>query len=89
MPIIKKAIAIIFATGWLAPGWLGVATLFSWFHAEVAPRLQGDFPLNSFPYLEFAGSMLTLAGAWFSCVVVAFTVVVVSGRLKGGESHGS
>jgi hypothetical protein len=79
MSLFKKVLLFVFFSGWLVTAWLGVSVLFSWFENGVSPRMAGDDPMNSFPFLSFAKSMLTISGVWLSLVVVAVSALGLAG----------
>lgn len=62
-------VVAIISVGWLIPLWLGVDTYMSFWHAEVLPRLLGESPANSFPYIAFAASCFKVAFLWLGLVI--------------------
>lgn len=61
------------SVGWLAPLWLGVETTLTYLNIEVEPRLSGETPGNSFPFISFARDCLKLAFVWLALVVLAWS----------------
>ena len=65
-----RRIAIaIFSTGWLLPIWLSGQSVFTFLEAEVWPRLRGQTPVNSFPFLHFGLQAFTVGMLWLAAVV--------------------
>ena len=77
-----RRIAIaMFSTGWLLPMWLSGQSVFAFVDAEVWPRLLGQTPANSFPFLDFGLKAFTLAMLWLATVVFFW-----AWRLGGSKS---
>ena len=67
-----KAIGFLVAiasTGWLVPLWLAVHAYLSFWQAEAWPLLQGQHPMNSFPFIRFAEQCLGMTFVWLAVVV--------------------
>jgi hypothetical protein len=58
-----------FSTGWLLPMWLSAQSMFTFFDAEVWPRLRGQSPGNSFPFVQFSYQAFTVGIVWLAAVV--------------------
>lgn len=68
--LIRRTLITIFSAGWLLPLWLSVDTVFGYLQAEVDPRLRGEKPVNSFPFLSFSEDCFTVALFWSATVVL-------------------
>ena len=55
----KRILIAIFLAGWLLPLWVSASVLFQFLESEVLPRLAGEQPVNSFPFVEFSESAFT------------------------------
>ena len=74
-----KNIAItIFSIGWLIPLWLSGNAILNLLRVEIMPRLMGQNPLNSFPFIDFASSTFTIACVWLGLVIGYWTWRVTS-----------
>ena len=67
--LIRRILIAIFSAGWLLPLWLSVATMFDYLRAEVVPRLFGQNPVNSFPFVQFSQLFFTVACIWLAAAV--------------------
>ena len=67
---IAKALLALLSAGWLVPLWLGIGTYLTFVRYEVWPLLEGQHPLNSFPFLDFTSRCLTISIAWLGLVIV-------------------
>jgi hypothetical protein len=64
-----RAFIAIFSAGWLFPLWVSANSIYTFFSAEVLPRLRGEHPLNSFPFLQFSQEALIVALIWLAAVI--------------------
>jgi len=67
--IMRRLLIAAFSTGWLIPAWLSGSSLFAFLDAEIWPRLRGQKPDNSFPYVDFSHQAFTAAVIWLAAVV--------------------
>jgi hypothetical protein len=63
----------LLSAGWLFPLWLAVHAYLSFWQAEAWPLLQGQHPLNSFPFIHFAEQCFGIACAWLAAVVFGWS----------------
>ena len=68
----RLAIAL-FSSAWLLPMWLAGQSVFTFLDAEVWPRLRGQMPGNSFPFLDFGLQAFTVGTIWLAAVVFYWT----------------
>jgi hypothetical protein len=66
----KRILIAIFSAGWLLPLWVSASAMFQFLSAEVWPRLAGQQPLNSFPFLHFSSQAFTVACIWLASVII-------------------
>lgn len=72
----RKTIGVLVAVlsaGWLVPLWLAVDTCFTFWQREAWPLLQGQHPVNSFPFTHFAWQCFCVAFAWLAAVVLLWS----------------
>jgi hypothetical protein len=68
-PRLVGCLVALASVGWLVPMWLGVNSYLRFWQAEGYPlSLQGEHPLNSFPFLHFASECFAVAFAWLGAV---------------------
>jgi hypothetical protein len=67
--IMRRLLIAAFSTGWLLPMWISAQSLYTFLDAEVWPRLRGQEPLNSFPFVHFSLQAFTVAVVWLAAVV--------------------
>lgn len=67
--LIRLLLALI-TCGWVLPAWLAVSQFVAYVHVELAPRLSGGDPVNSFPFLPFVQRMLAITAVWLALVVL-------------------
>ncbi len=65
----RRIIIATFSTGWLLPMWLSGLSVFTFLDAEVWPRLRGETPGNSFPFLDFGLQAFTVGVLWLAAVL--------------------
>jgi hypothetical protein len=63
---IRRFGELILMTGWIVPFWLSGSTLLDYVRVEIAPRLAGAHPLNSFPFVDFAGRCFSAGCLWLA-----------------------
>ena len=78
--LLKYLFVVVLSVGWLLPLFLGLGTFLSWAQAEVSPRLAGEVPINSFPFLHFSSDMLALSFVWLAVALAAWTVLSLRRR---------
>jgi hypothetical protein len=44
--------------------------MFQFLSAEVLPRLEGQQPVNSFPFVQFSAQAFTSACIWLAAVII-------------------
>jgi hypothetical protein len=73
--------------GWLAPAWLGVETMLSYFRTqEILAGRHIENPTYSFPYLHFASQCFGLAFAWLALVAFCWSYAYLSQRTRPNNS---
>lgn len=81
--LIRRILIAIFSAGWLLPLWLSVDTMFDYLRAEVVPRLFGQNPINSFPFVHFSQQSFTVACIWLAAAVFFWAWrLAESGKMK-------
>ena len=65
----RRLLIATFTTGWLLPMWLSAHVMFDYLDAEVLPRLHGQHPNNSFPFVHFSEQCFTVGCVWLAAVV--------------------
>ena len=65
----RKLGKLLLMTGWILPFWVGGSTLLEYLRAEIAPRLAGDHPMNSFTYVDFSWRCFTVGCVWLAIAV--------------------
>jgi|SRR6185312_9246480 len=71
-----KAIGFLIAilsAGWLVPLWFAVDTFFAFWQGEAWPLLQGQHPMNAFPFIHFARQCLCVALVWLGIVALCWS----------------
>jgi hypothetical protein len=66
----KRILIAILSAGWLLPFWVSASTMFQFLNAEVVPRLAGQQPINSFPFVQFSLQAFSIACVWLALVIV-------------------
>jgi hypothetical protein len=66
----KRIFIAIFSAGWLLPLWVSASVMFQFLSAEVLPRLAGQQPVNSFPFVQFSAQAFTGACIWLGVVII-------------------
>jgi hypothetical protein len=66
---IRRLGELILITGWIVPFWLSGSTLLDYIRVELGPSLDGAHPLNSFPFVDFAGRCFTAGCIWLAIAV--------------------
>jgi hypothetical protein len=79
MKTTKQIILLVASTGWIIPLFLGVDTIITFLRVEVYPRLLGQPPLNSFPFLDFSRRIIYFGFGWLA-VVVSYWSIILSHR---------
>ena len=96
--LLRRTLITLFSAGWLLPLWVSVDLLFVYSRADLVPRLLGQHPVNSFPFLQasqtlFAGACVWLAAAllfWAWRVTKAMEACTeVKNQLKGSAMKAS
>ena len=73
------------SAGWVAPLWLASSMYSSYVTQDLLPRLQGQYPLTSFPNLQVATGLVHIALAWLGVAVAGWAYWGLSrGRPGGG-----
>ena len=67
--MLRRLLIALFSTGWLAPLWISADSMFAFFNGELWPRLRGEHPLNSFPFIQFSERASTIAFVWLAAVI--------------------
>lgn len=71
---LKYLFFIVLSAGWILPLFLSLRSILSWGRAEVGPRLAGESPINSFPFLQFSSDMLGISLGWLALAIAVWTV---------------
>ena len=66
----NESLSLFFLAGWLLPLWVSASVLFQFLESEVLPRLAGEQPANSFPFVEFSALAFTGACIWLGAVIL-------------------
>lgn len=66
----KVIAVVVLSSGWILPMFIACNTYIAFVNVELYPRLLGNKPLNSFPFLDFTQQMLALSCIWLFLVVV-------------------
>ncbi len=66
----KRILIAIVSAGWLLPLWMSASVMFQFLSAEVLPRLAGQGPINTFPYVQFSEQAFTAASIWLGAVIM-------------------
>ena len=77
----RRLLITLFSAGWLIPFWISAHSMFAFLNAELWPRLRGEHPLNSFPFIQFSEQAFTIALVWLAAVI-AFWAWRLSGEDK-------
>lgn len=80
MKYFKLVFLLVASAGWIVPLYLGIDSIISFLRLEVYPRLLGQSPLNSFPFLPFSKRLMVIGFAWLA-VVALFWSAVLARRL--------
>lgn len=75
----KRLLLTLFSIGWLAPAWLAVNLLLSFFNEPLLDTRSGHTG-NSFPFVLYSSRCFTVAFVWFA-IVAAFWVWQLSGLI--------
>jgi hypothetical protein len=67
--IMRRLLIATFTAGWVLPLWVSADTLFDHLRGEVLPRLHGQDPTNSFPFVHFSQQSFTVGCVWLAAVV--------------------
>jgi hypothetical protein len=73
-----RALIALLSAGWLAPMWLGVATMLDFVELELWPLLLQQPKLNSFPFIDFAGKCFAVAFLWLGLALVGWAWVAAT-----------
>jgi hypothetical protein len=76
MKMVKPIILVVVSAGWIVPLYLGIDSIISFLRLEVYPRLLGQSPLNSFPFLRFSKQMVIIGFAWLAIVSLFWSAVL-------------
>ena len=71
----KALLASVFSAGWVVPLWLSVDTYFDFWQLVALPLALNLRPLESFPFLEFAGNCFGFAMLWLGLVVGSWAYI--------------
>ncbi|MDR6992624.1 hypothetical protein [Luteimonas sp. 3794] len=74
--------AALLSAGWLFPLWLGMETSFSFWQMEGWPRLLGERPGHSFPFLSFASDCFRIAFFWLGAVLLFWSYLGARAYLR-------
>ena len=69
----------ILSAGWLAPLWLAVSSLFSYWHEEAMPLIlhrTGTGPVNSLSHFQLAYSSLEVAIIWLGAAIAVWSCLI-------------
>jgi len=69
----KRILIAVFSAGWLLPLGVSASVMFQFLSAEVLPRLAGQQPVNSFPFVQFSAQTFTGACIWLGAVIIFWT----------------
>ena len=69
----KRILIGLFSAGWIFPMGLAVHTYLDFMRVEVGPRLVGEQPVNSFPFLHFCQQTFTIGWVWLAAVILFWT----------------
>jgi hypothetical protein len=61
------------SAGWLVPLALGVSTYLDFWQLEGWPRIVGQHPMNSFPFIAFAQQCFNIAFLWLGVVIIGWS----------------
>lgn len=85
---IVVAILACFNAGWVVPLYLCFHSLIQWCEIEVSPVVYGgQRQVNSFPFLEFAGTSLLVACAWIAACAIVNTLLIYRRRGSGSATN--
>lgn len=65
---------IFLMAGWILPFWFSGSALFEYIRMELTPRLLGEQPLNSFPYLDFSWKTFSAGCLWLG-IAIGYRVI--------------
>ena len=82
-----RALVAIFSAGWIIPLCVSASSMFTFFSQEVLPRLRGEHPLNSFPFVHFSEQAFMVACIWLAAVIL-FWSWRWSGPMTAGPRSG-
>ncbi len=83
---IAKAFIALLSAGWLVPLWLGIDTYLTFVRVEVWPLLEGQRPLNSFPFLDFTARCMAVSLVWLGFVIVFWAYWLLRVTKQHGEA---
>lgn len=85
----RRVLMVVASTGWLLPIWISVQCLFEELKAEIWARIQGQHPLNSFPFSQCREYAFVIGFIWLAIAVIFWvwriTWVVQSGKASGAD----
>lgn len=67
--MLRRLLIALFSAGWLVPLWISAYSMFAFCNGELWPRLRGEHPLNSFPFIRFSEQVFTFAFVWLAAVI--------------------
>ena len=76
MKTMKLLVLIVASAGWVVLLYLGIDSILAFLRLEVYPRLLGQTPLNSFPFLRFSRQMVIIGFAWLAVVALFWSAVL-------------
>jgi len=83
--ILKRSFIVVFSIGWILPGWMGLLNFLEFFRIEIAPLLQGQPTLNSFPLIDFSMRCFSLSAVWLT-LALGYWIWILSGHPKPKHS---
>jgi hypothetical protein len=76
MSLMTRIGAGVLSAGWLVPLGIAASEGRAWLERDLLVRLAGEPVLDSFPYLQFATSLVHASLAWVGLVIVGWTIVL-------------
>ena len=70
---LKRLLLVLISAGWVLPFWLAVDFFLQFVQMEAYPRLCGQQPINSFPYLSFISTMSATACLWLAVAIAVWS----------------
>lgn len=87
--MVKPIILVVVSAGWIVPLYLGIDSIISFLRLEVYPRLLGQSPLNSFPFLRFSRQMVIIGFAWLAVVALFWSAVLARHLIRSSAPPGA